>query len=460
VLPFENRGRGDEDEYFSDGISEDITSALVKLERLRVAPRSVAFQFKGKRPTPEEVGRKLNVQYLLEGSVRRSGSRVRINVELIAIDEGYEVWSERYDRVMEDIFEIQDGISQAIVENLQLKLVAADEKPLIKRYTANVDAYNHYLKGRYQWYKRTPDSFEKATGHFERSIAEDAGFAPAYVGLADCHVVLAWYGGLVVAEAIAKAKSLISKALEIDPELGEAHATLAFIQGTFEWNWTESERGFERAFRLNPNYAIGRFWYSHFCLAPTGRLDQAMAEIRKGLELEPLSPIMHSVMGILWAFRRNYGEALKAFQVALELDPNLPFALAYLGEIYCSQGKHEEAVALVEKSAALSPPGSRWGTGLLAFCFGQWGKRAEAERILKELQSLSEQTYVPAFSFAMAYLGIGEIDLVFHWLNRACDERTGSLCWLQLEPLYDPIRNDLRFSALAKRIGFPELPPL
>jgi tetratricopeptide (TPR) repeat protein len=184
-----------------------------------------------------------------------------------------------------------------------------------------------------------------------------------------------------------------------------------------------------------------------------------MAEIRKGLELEPFSPIMHSVMGILWAFRRNYGEALKAFQVAMELDPNLPFALAYLGEIYCRQGKYEEAIALVQKSATVSPPGSRWGTGLLAYCFGQWGKRAEAERILKEMQSLSERTYVPAFSFAMAYLGIGEIELVFHWLNRACDERAGSLCWLHLEPLYDPIRRDPRFGELAQRVGLPDLPP-
>jgi serine/threonine protein kinase/tetratricopeptide (TPR) repeat protein len=457
VLPFENRGRGDEDEYFSDGISEDITSALVKLQRLRVAPRSAAFQFKGKRPTPEEAGRKLNVRYLLEGSLRRSGNRVRINVELIAIDEGYEVWSERYDRVMDDIFEIQDEISQAIVENLQLKLVAGDQKPLIKHYTANVDAYNHYLKGRYYWYKRTPDAFQQAIGHFERVIAEDAGFAPAYVGLADCHAVLAWYGGVTVAEATAKAESLARKALEIDPELGEAHATLAFIKGTFEWNWTESERGFQRALQLNPNYAIGRFWYAHFCLAPTGRLDEAFAELRKGLEAEPLLANMHGVMGILWTFRRNYAEAVKAFQIALELNPNFPLALGYLGETYCHQGNYEQAVELIRKAASMSPPGARWGTGLLAYCFGRWGKREEAERVLNELQCLSVQTYVPAYSFAMAYIGIGDFDLAFESLNRACEERTGAMCWLHLEPLYEPIRHDPRFNALARRIGLPGL---
>jgi tetratricopeptide (TPR) repeat protein len=380
-----------------------------------------------------------------------------MNVELIAIDEGYEVWSERYDRVMDDVFRIQDEISQAIAENLQLKLVAGDQKLLIKHYTANADAYNHYLQGRHYWYKRTPDAFQKATGHFERAIAEDAGFAPAYVGLADCHAVSAWYGGLVVAEATAKAESLARKALGIDPELGEAHATLAFIKGAFEWNWTESERGFQRAFQFNPNYAIGRFWYFGWCLAPTGRLDEAFDELRRGLEAEPLLPNMHVGTGCFWMFRRNYGEAVKAFQVALELNPNFPLALGYLGEIYCHQGKYEQAVALIRKAASMSPAGCRWGRGLLAYCYGRWGKRKEAEQALNELQSLSAQTYVAAYSFAMAYIGIGEVDLAFQSLNRACEERTGAMCWLRLEPLYEPIRHDPRFNALARKIGLPEL---
>ena len=215
VLPFENRSRGDEDEYFSDGISEDITSALGKVERLHVAPRSMAFQFKGKRPTHREVGAVLNVGHVLEGSVRRSGNRVRINVELIAIEEGYQVWSERYDRVMEDVFEIQDEISQAIVEKLKVKLVGREKELLAKRYTENLQAYNLCLRGRYYWYRRTAETIQKAIGFYEQALAEDPDYALAHSGLADCHSSLGFYGVLSPAEARSRAEAAASKALEI-----------------------------------------------------------------------------------------------------------------------------------------------------------------------------------------------------------------------------------------------------
>ena len=226
VLPFENRSRGDEDEYFSDGISEDITSALGKVERLQVAPRSMAFQFKGKRPTPREVGAVLNVGHVLEGSVRRSGNRVRINVELIAIEEGYQVWSERYDCVMEDIFEIQDEISQAIVEKLKVKLVGREKELLAKRYTENLQAYNLCLRGRYYWYKRTPEAFQKAIGFYQQALAEDSGHALAQAGLADCYTVLGYYGVLPSKEAMPKARAAALKALQIDPNLAAAHTSI------------------------------------------------------------------------------------------------------------------------------------------------------------------------------------------------------------------------------------------
>jgi len=257
VLPFENRSRGDEDEYFSDGISEDITSALGKVERLRVALRSRAFQFKGKRPTHREVGAVLNVGHVLEGSVRRSGNRVRINVELIAIEEGYQVWSERYDRVMQDIFEIQDEISQAIVEKLKVKLVGDEKQLLAKRYTENLQAYNLCLRGRYYWYKRTPEAIQKARGFYQQALAEDPDYALAHSGLADYYTLLGFYGVLPPKEAGPRAEAAATKALEIDADLAAAHASMGAIHSFYQWDWKGAERAFRRAIDLDPSYTVG-----------------------------------------------------------------------------------------------------------------------------------------------------------------------------------------------------------
>ena len=276
VLPFENRSRGDEDEYFSDGISEDITSALGKVERLHVAPRSMAFQFKGKRPTPKEVGTVLNVGHVLEGSVRRSGNRVRINVELIAIEEGYQVWSERYDRVMEDVFEIQDEISQAIVERLKVKLVGREKELLAKRYTENLQAYNLCLRGRYYWYKRTAETIQKAMGFYEQALAEDPDYALAHSGLADCHSSLGFYGVLPPKEARPRAEAAASKALEIDADLAAAHASIGGVESLYHWNWTAGERAFRRAIELDSSYPVGHMWYAIWVLAPLGRLERSL----------------------------------------------------------------------------------------------------------------------------------------------------------------------------------------
>ena len=272
VLPFENRGRGDEDEYFSDGISEDITSALGKVERLQVAPRSMAFQFKGKRPTPREVGSALNVGHVLEGSVRRAGNRVRINVELIAIEEGYQVWSERYDRVMEDVFEIQDEISQAIVEKLKVKLVGREKELLAKRYTENLQAYNLCLRGRYYWYRRSLDSFRRAISFYEQALEEDPEYALAHSGLADCHTLLGFYGPVPANQAMPRAEAAALKALQIDTDLAAAHASVGAVHALYHWDWKGADRELRRAIELDPSYAVGHLWHGILALTPTGRL--------------------------------------------------------------------------------------------------------------------------------------------------------------------------------------------
>jgi len=251
VLPFENRGRGDEDEYFSDGISEDIAGALAKVEGLQVTPRSLAFQFKGKRPLPEEIGRTLKVNHVLEGSLRRSGDRLRIHVELIAIDGQYQVWSERYDRVMDDIFEIQDDISQSIVEQLRVTLVDKKKRAVGKRYTENVQAYNLCLKGRYCWWKRTPDMIQKAMDCYERALVEDSSYALAHAWLSDCYFTVGFYEIQPPREAMPKAEAAALKALQLDADLAEAHTALGAVEAIYHWNWAAGERAFRRAIELD-----------------------------------------------------------------------------------------------------------------------------------------------------------------------------------------------------------------
>ena len=325
VLPFENRSRGDEDEYFSDGISEDITSALGKVERLQVAPRSMAFQVKGKRPMPREVGAALNVGHVLEGSVRRSGNRVRINVELIAIEEGYQVWSERYDRVMEDIFEIQDEISQAIVEKLKVKLVGREKELLAKRYTENLQAYNLCLRGRYYWYRRTAETIQKAMGFYQQALAEDPDYALAHSGLADCYTLLGFYGALSAEESMPRAEAAALKALQIDADLAAAHASIGAVESLYHWNWAAAEREFQRAIELDSSYPVAHMWYGILALLPAGRLDEGLAAWKRAAELDPVTPIVNFGPAFILMLQRQSDRAIEELGKVFELDPNFPW---------------------------------------------------------------------------------------------------------------------------------------
>ena len=349
VLPFENRSRGDEDEYFSDGISEDITSALVKLDLLRVAPRSLAFQFKGKRPTPDEVGRKLNVGHILEGSVRRSGNRVRINVELIAIDEGYEVWSERYDRVMEDIFDIQDEISEAIVEQLKVKLVGHKKEALGKRYTENVQAYNLCLQGRYYWWKRTSETMQKAVDCYEQALAQDPDYALAYAGLSDCYTSFGFYGILPAKEAMPRAETAALKALQIDADLAEAHTALGAVESLYHWNWAAAERTFRRAIEMDSSSPVAHVWYSAWVLMAQGRLDEAYSEWKRATELDPVTPLVNAGPGMIHVFQRQPDRAIEELDKALELDPNFAWTHLLLGMAYLQKGDYGRALAAMDR---------------------------------------------------------------------------------------------------------------
>ena len=451
VLPFENRSRGDEDEYFSDGISEDITSALGKVERLQVAPRSMAFQFKGKRPTPREVGAVLNVGHVLEGSVRRSGNRVRINVELIAIEEGYQVWSERYDRVMEDIFEIQDEISQAIVEKLKVRLVGREKELLAKRYTENLQAYNLCLRGRYYWYRRTPEAFQKAIAFYQQALAEDSDYALAHSGLADCHNSLGFYGFLPPKEARSRAEAAASKALEIDADLAAAHVSIGAVESLYHWNWAAAERAFRRAIELDPSYPLAHVWYSTFVLLPVGRLDEAYSEWKRAAELDPVTPIVSVGPGLVLWLQRQYDRAIEELQKTFELDPNFFWAHFGLGEAYLQKGEHGKAIAALDRGNV-----PQFRDGHLGYAYAVSGEPEKARKLIEELQAGSQPEHLAPYHLAMIYFGLGEKDKAFEWLDKACEQRSPQLFWIKTLPQLDSVRSDARFQAILRRMNLAD----
>lgn len=451
VLPFENHSRDEEDEYFSDGISEDITSALGKVEGLRVAPRSMAFQFKKKRPAPREVGATLGVGHVLEGSVRRSGNRVRINIELIAIDEGYQVWSERFDRVMEDVFEIQDEISQAIVDKLKIKLVGREKELLAKRYTENLQAYNLCLRGRYYWNRRTSEAFRKAMQFFEQALTEDHEYALAYAGVADCHSMLGFYGALPAKEAMPRAEVAAMKALDIDSDLAAAHASMGAVQSLYRWDWPAAERSFKRAIELDRSYAVAHLWYAAFALLPVGRLDEAYLESKRATELDPVTPIVNVVPALILLYQRKYDQAIEELRASLDLDPNFFWTHFWLGEAYLHKGEFGKAITALDLG---NVPGFR--EGHLGYAYAVSGQPEMARKLIEELQGGSRPRHLLAYHLALIYLGLGEHDKAFEWLDKAWEERSPQLYVINCLPEVDKVRSDPRFQNLLRRMNLAD----
>jgi serine/threonine protein kinase/tetratricopeptide (TPR) repeat protein len=451
VLAFENRNRGDEDEYFSEGISEDITSALVKLKRLRVAPRSLAFQYKGTRPTPEEVGRKLNVGHVLEGSVRRSGDRVRINVELIAIDEGYEVWSERYDRVMEDIFEIQDEISQAVVDQLKIKLLPGEEEILSEKYTRNLKAYNLCLRGRFHWYQRNVGALQEAMTAYQQALAEDSEYALAHAGIADCYNSFSFYGVLPAKEAMPKAEAAAGKALQIDPNLATAHVSLGAVEAMFRWNWPAADREFRRAIELDPSNALAHFWYALWTLAPMGRLDEADSETLLAIELDPVTTAVNCGPGIVRVMQRLPDLAIQELQRALQLDPNFYMAHLVVGFAYIRKGDFSSAIAALDREG---PP--VWRDPYLGYAYAGLGETDKARNLLTKLESESSVEQSHAFGRAVIHFGLGEIEPGLDCLEQACDEHSSQFFHVAGDVAFDVVREHPRFQAIRRRMNLAE----
>jgi serine/threonine-protein kinase len=448
VLPFRNMSADKENEYFSDGITEEIINALTKVEALRVASRTSAFAFKGRDEDIRRIGEQLGVRTVLEGSVRRAGTRLRITAELISVGDGYNLWSERYDREMEDVFAIQDEIALAIANTLKVRLLAADEGALVSRGTEDFEAYNHYLKGKYFFNRRVP---REAIAEFEAAIARDPGYAAAHTGLADAYCIFGFYGGIPTLEAFAKARAAASRAHELESESAEAHLSLGLVEHYYGWDFDKEEREFRRAIELAPRSGSAYSWLG-LLLAFSERHDEALEMARKGTQLEPLSP--NAQTNVAWRYfaERRLGEAERNLRRALELDPNALYPLWACGLVLQMHGKHEESVAMLEKAVDLTERAQTWYLGLLGGSYGAAGRRTDALRILQELLDRSTREYVAPFHVAFVHLGLGDDDAAIGALELAVEQRNALAWWPKVAPHYHRLRANPRFENVLRKI--------
>jgi eukaryotic-like serine/threonine-protein kinase len=448
VLPLANMSADPENEYFSDGMTEEIISALAKVPGLQVASRSSCFAFKGKGADFRQVGEKLGVSSVLEGSVRKVGNRIRISAQLVSVENGYQLWSETYDRQLEDIFAVQDELSRSIVEALKLKLV--DSGAQMVAPTNNLEAYTTYLKGRFHFNKYSETGLRKALDLFQSALLQDPGFARAYAGISDvwCNLADDW---VAPEEAYPRAKAAAERALQRDPELAEAMVSIGKVLGWHEWKFPEAVRRLEQAVALNPNYAEGIFVLGT-SLPLVGRLSEGIEAIKKALVLDPLSVHHAGWLSRYYLYAKDYPAAIAQGLKTLELDEEYLRAFVFIGSAYLAQGDAETALGWFQRGQSLERA-VRSYDAMIVQALATLGRREEAQEILTRLELESRQQYVRAEYLAMGYAAIGDVDKAFASLERAYEARSAGLIYLHLDPGYAPLRDDPRFGALVRRIG-------
>jgi TolB-like protein/Tfp pilus assembly protein PilF len=453
VLPFVNLSSDKENEYFSDGLTDDLINALTQVRGLRVVARGSAFQFKGKNPDIRAVGRQLNVAAVLEGSVQRSGDRLRITAQLSSVADGYHVWSETYDRRLADVFAVQDEISRAIVGALEVRVAGDPSRRLVQSSTQDLEAYSLYLEGRFHLNKWLPEGARKGIEYFAQAIAKDPAYAPAYAGMADCYTWLGVFGWSPARQAMPQARQAANHALQLDETLAAAHVSLGYVKALYDWDWLGADREFKRALELSPGDADVHFAYSVTYLTPLGRLDQALAEIERALALDPLSPYKITAAGMIYTDRREYDRAVKQYRKAIELDPSFYHAYEELRALETVRGSPDAVDAVIQAMRANFPNVD--DTSARARLASLQGKQAEARGLVEHWIQECIRTQRPgkACSAAQIYASIGEKDLAFQWLDEAYEERSPMLAYTKAMPYYDSLRPDPRFRALLQRLG-------
>ena len=455
VLPFADLSPSRDQEYFCDGMAEEIINALTHLEGLRVVARTSAFAFKGKHQDIREVGRKLSVGTILEGSVRKAGNRVRITAQLIKVADGYHIWSEKFDRDLSDVFAIQDEISLAIVDRLKLKLLGDEKEKMLKRYTQNPEAYDLYLKGRYHWNRRTPESLKKAVAHFEQVIQRDPEYALAYAGLADSYSMLEQVNVIPAKESFPKARELAKKALDIDETLAEAHTSLAYVLWSYDWDWIGLEREFRRAIELNPNYATAHQWFA-MGLTSLGRTSEAVQETKKALELDPLSLIINTSAGFVYVCSGKEEEALRQSEKILDMDPTFVFA-HFISALVCERRKrYDEAVEGYLKVGTFAGFFGQEELTALREAYSSSGWTGYLRKWLEVLQQKADEGYLLHYEIASLHARLDNTKKAIESLQKAYEKRDKGLTGLLNDDAFDNLRSDPRFIEIIKKMRFPE----
>jgi TolB-like protein/DNA-binding winged helix-turn-helix (wHTH) protein/Tfp pilus assembly protein PilF len=453
ILPFDNYSRDPEQQYFTDGMTEALTAEMGKIHGLRVPSRTSVMLYKREKKPLQQIARELNVDALVEGSVMRSGDRVGVTVQLLDGASDQHLWGETYERDSSDVLALEHDLARTIAEKLKLNLTAGDQLRLNSQVKVNPEAYAAYLHGRFYWYKRTIEDFQKSLQYYEQAISQDPNYAPAYAGLADAYALLGSSpnDALPPNEAMPKAKAAAQKALQLDDGLAEAHASLAYVSMVYDWDWNRAEKEFHRAIELNPNYATAHEWYAEL-LAARGRESEALEEMKRARDADPLLVLMHTAVAEALYYSRQYDEVIAQCRQTLELDPNYALAHFHLGRAYLAKSMYPEAIAEYQKAKA-----SLGETPAMVMAIGyaeaKAGNSASARKALEQLKDQSRSRYVPALYSAALYTSLGDSKNAITLLKKASKEHSDYLIFLNVDPMADSLRTIPSFQALLGQIG-------
>ena len=451
VLPFDNLSRDPDNAYFAEGVQDEILTRLAKVADLKVISRTSTQKYKSAPDNLRDIAKQLGVSNILEGSVQKAADQVRVTVQLINATNDAHLWAETYDRKLTDIFTVESEIAKTIADTLRAKLTGSEERMMSKKPTANPEAYEFYLKGRFFWNKRTGVDLRKAIDYFNQAVAKDPSYALAYAGLADAYVLLSGFGAASPKDSLPQAKAAAEKALELDSTLGEAHASLAQALLAYDFDFAGANREFQHAIELNPNYATAHHWYGESVLAPLSQFEDAIAQLKRALQLDPLSMIINADVGTVLTNARRYDEAIEQLRKTLEMDPSFYYAHYNLGEALEMKGLTENAIAEYQRAIALND--DPVPQALLGHLYAKIGKKNEARQILQQLHESSKQHYVSPYLFAMIHIGLGDKDQAIDFLEKTYEDRDGySIAFVKVDPFLDPLRSDPRFEALVQKV--------
>jgi len=451
VLPFINLSDSKEDEYFSDGVTEEIINNLTHIRDLRVIARTSSFAFKDKQEDVREIGKKLDVEHLLEGSIRRAGNKLRITAQLVKVSDGSHIWSEKFDREFEDVFAIQDEIALAIVDKLQLDLLPLEHEHLIKRNTDNINAYNDYLKGHFFWNKRTAEGFEKSIQYYQSALQRDPEFVLPYTGLADVYASLGWYDFRPKKEVFAIALSYATKALEIDDQNGQAHATMGNYKAWCEYDWNAAEKEYQQALQLNPSDAETHHQLAHI-FELRGLFEQAIEEMQIAVNLEPFTVNFNTCLGQILFYAGQLERANKVLHRSLEIDSTYFWSYYWLGRVYHASGKVEDALRILKKAGKF-PSIQTISLGTSSYIYARLGHTGQVLKILDQLLKMSEDQIVDPLYISWIYLGLNDWENTFYYLDQAYEGLSSYLPMIKVDSFYDTLHTDVRFRELLRKMG-------